>query len=124
MRPTDCHQDVLLTSLCPGWLLQMEGMVKDLRLAREKQQQFEDWKSSKSKDLGIDLTVTVLTTGFWPTYKAVDLALPEEMVAGMQTADHPYPRFSNHKSRSRGLCSLCYREFVSQIRVQSRIQRK
>lgn len=60
----------------------MEGMVKDLRLAREKQQEFDNWKSNSGGDTGIDLTVTVLTTGFWPTYKAVDLALPEEMVSG------------------------------------------
>lgn len=51
------------------WALQMEGMVTDLALAREKQPAFERWKSEKRKQLPIDLTVTVLTTGFWPTYK-------------------------------------------------------
>ncbi|KAK5832359.1 hypothetical protein PVK06_016161 [Gossypium arboreum] len=30
--------------------------------------------------LGIDLTVTVLTTGFWPSYKSFDLNLPAKMV--------------------------------------------
>lgn len=30
---------------------------------------------------GIDLTVTVLTTGFWPSYKSFDLNLPAEMVS-------------------------------------------
>ena len=49
---------------------QMEGMVNDLQLAREKQQQFDDWKSSSEKELSIELSVNVLTTGFWPTYKA------------------------------------------------------
>lgn len=49
--------------------LQMEGMVTDLALAREKQPLFDKWKSEKRKQLPIDLTVTVLTTGFWPTYK-------------------------------------------------------
>ncbi|KAK5795173.1 hypothetical protein PVK06_036431 [Gossypium arboreum] len=29
---------------------------------------------------GIDLTVTVLTTGFWPSYKSFDLNLPAKMV--------------------------------------------
>ncbi len=47
----------------------MEGMVTDLQLAREKQQSFDDWKERTNKSLPIDLTVTVLTTGFWPTYK-------------------------------------------------------
>jgi cullin 1 len=41
----------------------MEGMVTDLQLAREKQQNFDDWKQRKNKQLPIDLSVTVLTTG-------------------------------------------------------------
>ncbi len=49
--------------------MQMEGMLKDLQLAREKQQKFEEWQGEQNKPLGIDLVVTVLTTGFWPTYK-------------------------------------------------------
>lgn len=54
------------------WLgLQMEGMVTDLQLARDKQQGFEDWKRENAADkpLAMDLQVTVLTTGFWPSYK-------------------------------------------------------
>lgn len=84
----------------------MEGMVTDLQLAREKQQvrqciamgvccllpqltlcaatcgsqNFEDWQQQHSKSLSIEMTVTVLTTGFWPTYKQMELALPQEMV--------------------------------------------
>ena len=51
---------------------QMEGMVNDLQLAREKQAAFDSWraKSGQAAAGGIDLTITVLTTGFWPTYKA------------------------------------------------------
>jgi cullin 1 len=41
----------------------MEGMVTDLQLAREKQQAFEEWRERKDKQLSIDLSVTVLTTG-------------------------------------------------------------
>ena len=47
----------------------MEGMVTDLQLAKEKQQAFEEWKRAEGRTLGIDITVTVLTIGFWPTYK-------------------------------------------------------
>ena len=49
--------------------MQMEGMVTDLQLARDKQQQFEEWRTNQNKSLKIDLIVTVLTTGFWPSYK-------------------------------------------------------
>ncbi len=44
--------------------------MTDLQLAREKQAAFDDWKGGAAKELAIDLSVTVLTTGFWPTYKA------------------------------------------------------
>ena len=48
--------------------------MQDLQLAREMQQRFDDWKTSQksrqgAKKLSIDLTLTVLTTGYWPTYK-------------------------------------------------------
>lgn len=41
--------------------------MTDLQLAREKQQSFEGWKDAKGKNLAVDMSVTVLTTGFWPT---------------------------------------------------------
>ena len=50
----------------------MEGMVTDLQLARDKQRTFEEWKRDnpdQGKPLAMDLQVTVLTTGFWPSYK-------------------------------------------------------
>lgn len=43
----------------------MEGMVTDLALAREKQQAFEEWKQQHDRQLPIDISVTVLTTGDW-----------------------------------------------------------
>lgn len=49
--------------------VQMEGMVTDLQLAREKQQGFEAWQKENGKSLSIDMSVQVLTTGFWPQYK-------------------------------------------------------
>lgn len=55
--------------------------VTDLTLARENQNNFEDYlRNNTNVNPGIDLTVTVLTTGFWPSYKSFDLSLPPEMV--------------------------------------------
>jgi len=57
--------------------------VTDLTLAKENQTSFEEYLSNNpNADPGIDLTVTVLTTGFWPSYKSFDLNLPAEMVFG------------------------------------------
>lgn len=55
--------------------------VTDLTLAKENQTNFEEYLNSNSQaNPGIDLTVTVLTTGFWPSYKSFDLNLPAELV--------------------------------------------
>jgi hypothetical protein len=78
---------------------QMEGMVTDLQLAREKQQAFDDWKGGAEKELAIDLSVTVLTTGFWPTYKARARAAPPRGAraprAGCACSDKPWDPFAH-----------------------------
>lgn len=52
-----------------------------MTLAKENQASFEEYLSNNAlADPGLDLTVTVLTTGFWPSYKSFDLNLPAEMV--------------------------------------------
>lgn len=60
---------------------QMEGMVTDLSLAREKQQDFDRWKADNEKQLPIDVQVTVLTTGFWPTYKVAQQSTSPTLLA-------------------------------------------
>lgn len=67
----------------PHMTLLVDGImqVTDLTLARENQTSFEEYFNDEmNSNPGIDLTVTVLTTGFWPSYKSSDLALPAEMV--------------------------------------------
>lgn len=59
----------------------MLSQVTDLTLAKENQTKFEEYLGSNPKaNPGIDFSVTVLTTGFWPSYKSSDLSLPAEMV--------------------------------------------
>lgn len=53
----------------------------DLTLARENQAQFKEYLSNHPvANSGVDVSVTVLTSGYWPTYKTSDLNLPVEMV--------------------------------------------
>ncbi|KHG15267.1 Cullin-1 -like protein [Gossypium arboreum] len=84
----DDHERSILTKLkqqCGGqFTSKMEGMVTDLTLARENQTNFEEYLSNNpNANPGIDLTVTVLTTGFWPSYKSFDLNLPAEMASAL-----------------------------------------
>ncbi|KAL0876809.1 hypothetical protein Bca101_026514 [Brassica carinata] len=85
----DDHERTILTKLkqqCGGqFTSKMEGMVTDLTLARENQTSFEEYLGNNpAANPGIDLTVTVLTTGFWPSYKSFDINLPSEMVISIE----------------------------------------
>uniref|UniRef100_A0A7S0WZR9 Cullin family profile domain-containing protein n=1 Tax=Chlamydomonas leiostraca TaxID=1034604 RepID=A0A7S0WZR9_9CHLO len=75
----------------------MEGMVTDLQLARDKQSNFTKWMQGRGKSLPIDVSVMVLTTGFWPTYKSIELALPKEMVEGLELFKEFYEAENKHR---------------------------
>ncbi|XP_030923934.1 cullin-1-like [Quercus lobata] len=89
----------------------MEGMVTDLTLARENQTNFEEYlRNNTNVNPGIDLTVTVLTTGFWPSYKSFDLSLPPEMVRCVEVFKGFYETRTKHRKLtwiySLGTCNI------------------
>ncbi|GMH29301.1 hypothetical protein Nepgr_031144 [Nepenthes gracilis] len=111
----DDHERSILTKLkqqCGGqFTSKMEGMVTDLTLARENQTNFEDYLGSNANaNPGIDLTVTVLTTGFWPSYKSFDLNLPIEMVRCVEVFKDFYQTKTKHRKLtwiySLGTCNI------------------
>ncbi|KAK6930141.1 Cullin protein, neddylation domain [Dillenia turbinata] len=111
----DDHERSILTKLkqqCGGqFTSKMEGMVTDLTLARENQINFEEYLSNNpNSNPGIDLTVTVLTTGFWPSYKSFDLNLPAEMVQCVEVFREFYQSKTKHRKLtwiySLGTCNI------------------
>ncbi|XP_024398790.1 cullin-1 [Physcomitrium patens] len=111
----DDHERSILTKLkqqCGGqFTSKMEGMVTDLTLARENQTNFEEYLTENIQSSpGIDLTVTVLTTGFWPSYKSSDLALPAEMVKCVEVFKEFYQTKTKHRKLtwiySLGTCNI------------------
>ncbi|XP_010259687.1 PREDICTED: cullin-1 [Nelumbo nucifera] len=111
----DDHERSILTKLkqqCGGqFTSKMEGMVTDLTLARENQANFEEYLSTNpNANPGIDLTVTVLTTGFWPSYKSFDLNLPAEMVKCVEVFKEFYQTKTKHRKLtwiySLGTCNI------------------
>ncbi|KAI7990809.1 Cullin-1 [Camellia lanceoleosa] len=111
----DDHERIILSKLkqqCGGqFTSKMEGMVTDLTLARENQTHFEEYLENNSNaNPGIDLTVTVLTTGFWPTYKSSDLSLPAEMVKCVEVFKEFYQTKTKHRKLtwiySLGTCNI------------------
>ncbi|KAI8566081.1 hypothetical protein RHMOL_Rhmol02G0011700 [Rhododendron molle] len=86
-------------------------VVTDLTLARENQTNFEDYLGNNpNANPGIDLTVTVLTTGFWPSYKSFDLNLPAEMVKCVEVFREFYQTKTKHRKLtwiySLGTCNI------------------
>ncbi|KAH0765575.1 hypothetical protein KY285_001446 [Solanum tuberosum] len=96
------HERSIITKLkqqCGGqFTLKMEGMVTDLTLVRENQASFEEYVSNNPiANPGIDLTVTVLNTGFWPSYKSFDLNLPTEMIRCVEVFKQFYQTETKHR---------------------------
>mmetsp|Transcript_8195 Transcript_8195/g.26051 ORF Transcript_8195/g.26051 Transcript_8195/m.26051 type:complete len:755 (+) Transcript_8195:75-2339(+) len=79
----------------------LEGMITDLTLASEFQRDFrehcEQLPDGKMALGGIDFNVTVLTTGFWPSYQAQDAALCPEMQKAIQVFHNFYNGRTQHR---------------------------
>jgi len=84
--------------------VKMEGMVKDLLTGDDLKRAFkEQFKGSGGVQAegaliaDIDFSVEVLTTGHWPTYKMVDVALPETMTECMQVYQKFFDGLTQHR---------------------------
>ncbi|XP_030973985.1 cullin-1-like isoform X1 [Quercus lobata] len=115
MSANDDHERSILMKLkhqCGGqFTSKMEGMITDLTLARENQTSFEEYLGNNSHaNSRIDLTVTVLTTGFWPSYKSFDLNLPPELVKCVKVFQEFYQTKTKHRKLtwiySLGTCNI------------------
>merc|ERR1719203_1613787 len=81
----------------------LEGMINDLSLATDLQKEFRDHceqlDEGRSALGGIDFGVTVLTTGFWPSYQVQDANLNPQMQKAIQV----FHNFYNGKTQYRRL---------------------
>ncbi|XP_047576430.1 cullin-4A isoform X1 [Lutra lutra] len=58
----------------------LEGMFKDMELSKDIMVQFKQYMQNQSEPGSIDLTVNILTMGYWPTYTPMEVHLTPEMV--------------------------------------------
>ncbi|XP_042516892.1 cullin-1-like isoform X2 [Macadamia integrifolia] len=91
----DDHERCLLSKLKRQFGSQftskMEGMVNDLVCARDTEVQFEDYRFNNSHaNRGSDMAVTILTTGYWPTFKSLDLNVPAELISCIEMFNRFY----------------------------------
>ncbi|KAF4747814.1 hypothetical protein FOZ62_028402, partial [Perkinsus olseni] len=82
----------------------LEGMITDISLASDMQKQFREYLSHRDSqaDYGnIDFSVTVLTTGFWPTYHPIDsVVLPMPMTRCLNVFTDFYNGRTQHRKLS------------------------
>ncbi|KAL6175859.1 hypothetical protein ACLB2K_052497 [Fragaria x ananassa] len=88
----------------------MERMVKDVILSRECETTFKEYlRSNPDANPRMDVTVTVLTTGFWPSYKSF-VNLPAEMVKCVEVFKGFYASKTEHRKlswvHSLGTCNI------------------
>ena len=84
----------------------MEGMVRDLQMSKDRAYLFKEWMESRGAGFQpeatatvppLDLTVTTLTTGFWPSYDASSFTLLPEMEAALAAYNMFYHKNTQHR---------------------------
>ncbi|KAH7654986.1 E3 ubiquitin ligase Cullin 2 component protein [Dioscorea alata] len=87
------HNATVLTS-------KMERMITDLSLSRKTQRDFKNFLEThqgENADPSIDMVVTILTAGVWPSLKSSSLHLPSEMAHGAELFKEFYNSRNNKK---------------------------
>ncbi|GLJ06188.1 hypothetical protein SUGI_0033040 [Cryptomeria japonica] len=102
----------------------MEGMLTDWTLAMKTQSGFEKYLSQNPLHpcSGIEFLVTVLTSGFWPSYKSPEsLVLPVEMVRHLESFKEFYNREKMNRrltwKHSLGTCIIVGRFDQGEIQI-------
>ena len=85
----------------------LEGMVTDLALSSDMQREHNE------RSLPMELSVNVLTTGFWPSYTPVDVVLLPDMQRGIENFREFYAKRTQHRKlqfiHSLGTCTVAAR---------------
>ncbi|XP_029767733.1 cullin-4B [Terrapene carolina triunguis] len=79
----DCFFLIIKTSLIEcgaAFTSKLEGMFKDMELSKDIMIQFKQYMQNQNVPGNIELTVNILTMGYWPTYVPMEVHLPPEMV--------------------------------------------
>ncbi|RWS29109.1 cullin-4A-like protein [Leptotrombidium deliense] len=63
-----------------GFTSKLEGMFKDMELSKELMLAFKQYLNNTMPHGKIDMSVNILTMGYWPTYQTWEVNLPQEMV--------------------------------------------
>ena len=92
----------------------LEGMFKDVELSKDAMTSFKQSKPAAASLAtlcpDVDVSVQVLTSGFWPTYPPIECVLPEALGAAQQVFAEHYLRWHSGRKlawvNSLGTCIL------------------
>ena len=80
-----------------GFTSKLEGMFKDVELSRDVMVSFRESSHAQAIASDIELSVHVLTQGYWPTYAPVEVSLPAEVLRLQEVFNTYYT--SKHNGR-------------------------
>ncbi|CAL5072266.1 unnamed protein product [Urochloa decumbens] len=89
----------------------MEGMLTDVILAKDNIVKFDEFISNNPElNISVDLSVQILTTGYWPTYKSSEINLPSEMIKCIEVFKQFYQSITKNRKMnwiySLGNCNI------------------
>ncbi|KAH8276515.1 hypothetical protein KR026_006740 [Drosophila bipectinata] len=68
-----------------GFTSKLEGMFKDMELSRDINIAFRGHALSNNRDVhNLDLSVSILTMGYWPTYAPTEVTMPPQFINPQQ----------------------------------------
>ena len=73
-----------------GFTSKLEGMFRDMELSKDINIAFKQHLDNiTSADINkIDLTVSILSMAYWPTYQAMEVNIPSEFLIARFLCDH------------------------------------
>uniref|UniRef100_A0A1A9V8H1 Cullin-4A n=1 Tax=Glossina austeni TaxID=7395 RepID=A0A1A9V8H1_GLOAU len=81
-----------------GFTSKLEGMFKDMELSRDINIAFKQYVVNMDGEVtSIDLTVNILTMGYWPTYPLTEVNMPTQLVKPQQVFNKFY--LAKHSGR-------------------------
>jgi len=80
-----------------GFTSKLEGMFKDVELSRDVMASFRESSHAREIVSDVELSVHVLTQGYWPTYPPVEVNLPQEVLRLQEVFNTYYT--SKHNGR-------------------------
>jgi len=80
-----------------GFTSKLEGMFKDVDLSRDVIASFRESSFARGLKSDVELSVHVLTQGYWPTYPPAEVNLPQEVLELQEVFNNYYT--SKHNGR-------------------------